>query len=719
MALVRNVLLSFVSSSALYSGLSSAIGLGEITLYSALNQPLDAKIELLEVGDLSADEVLARLASPEAFARSGVDRFYFLNDLRFTPVLQGAGSFIRVVSSKRIREPYLNFVVELERPAGRLLREYTLLLDPPGSSSYQTAGQPPQPAVAEATPARPASAARRPVSAVPPPALHGRRHAVVRGDSLWAIAEGLQANGSQASVSELMQGIHALNPQAFVNNDSGRLKLGANLLLPDAAEPGVTGDSPAVSGAEPLPEVLPEETLAQEAGSVEEPADVLVLEEQAESNANRLADLQRQADRLLAARAEESKQLQQAIGDLQQQVQQLQVQMDSKDALLAQLQAAPQASAPVVVAAAAPAEPVVVRLEQSSWLNGTWLGGLLIGTLVLIVLQFGVLIALLLRQRRNRSGAPADPPASILPAPEALTPPGESLVELMPRPAPAAPARAPGGSTDALEGANIYIAYGRFSEAVGVLNAALDKEPERTDLRFRLLEVLAELGDPAGFIREQAILRESGFSVLRLDQLRARYPRLATAAPQALNEVSAVLDESRPLPASNELLDDFQLNLDDLPLDADWDSVSPFEPCVASRKKAPELEPQLNDPAFSSNLVELPEVFELDEQEFSRDEFPVSSSEGALDETLDEDFSDAFSELIAVDLHKQTTPRLAVEANLDHLAGDRQNLGKLNQALAYISQGNIETACDILNQVIDEGDDQQKQEARELLARIA
>ncbi|HLD68271.1 MAG TPA: FimV/HubP family polar landmark protein [Pseudomonas sp.] len=709
MASVRNVLLSFVSSSALYSGLSSALGLGEISLYSALNQPLDAKIELLEVGELNADEVLARLASPEVFARSGVDRFYFLNDLRFTPVLQGAGSFIRVVSSKPIREPYLNFVVELERPAGRLLREYTLLLDPPGSSNYQTAGQPPQSVAAEAAPQRPANT---PSAVPPPPALDGRRYSVVRGDSLWAIAEGLRAGGSQVGVSELMQGIHALNPQAFVDNDIGRLKLGANLLLPDAAEPAVATNRPAVPAAEAAREVPPEGVQRPEAVSVAEPPDMLVLDEAAESYASRIAELQRQADDVLAARAEESLQLRKAIDGLQLQVQQLQVQMDSKDALLARLQAAPREG--VVPAGRTPAEPAAVRGEQSSWLSGSWMGGLLIGTLLLLVLQFMVLLALLPRLRRNRPGAAEGAPAPIMPAAQALTVVEAEPVAPMSPSARDTPARAPAASTDALEGANIYIAYGRFSEAAGVLKAALVKEPERSDLRFRLLEVLAELGDPAGFIREQATLRESGFSEMRLEQLQARYPRLATAAPLVLDEVIGVPEESRQLLASNELLDDFQLNLDDLSLDAEWDNVSPFEPGVASRKKAPEPQPPLNDPAFRSNLVELPEVLELDEQDYARGDFPVSGGEIA-----GEEFSDAFSDLIAVDLRKQRIPRLAEENDLDHLAGDRGNLGKLNQALAYISQGNIENACDILNQVISEGDDQQKQEARELLARIA
>ncbi|WP_409521641.1 FimV family protein, partial [Pseudomonas sp.] len=134
MARVHQLLvLTFVSGSVLYSGLVPALGLGDINLQSALNQPLNAEIELLDVGDLTRDEVKVRLASQSAFDQSGVDRPFFLNDLRFTPVMRGKTSVVRVVSTQPVREPYLNFIVEVARPGGTLLREYTLLLDPPDS----------------------------------------------------------------------------------------------------------------------------------------------------------------------------------------------------------------------------------------------------------------------------------------------------------------------------------------------------------------------------------------------------------------------------------------------------------------------------------------------------------------------------------------------------------------------------------------------------------
>ncbi|MFW8314691.1 FimV family protein, partial [Klebsiella pneumoniae] len=82
-----------------------------------------AEIELLQVRDLENNEIIPRLASAEDFNKAGVDRQYFLTDLRFTPVVKPDGkSVIRVTSNKPVREPYLNFLVEVIWPNGRLLR---------------------------------------------------------------------------------------------------------------------------------------------------------------------------------------------------------------------------------------------------------------------------------------------------------------------------------------------------------------------------------------------------------------------------------------------------------------------------------------------------------------------------------------------------------------------------------------------------------------------
>ncbi|MCX2541910.1 FimV/HubP family polar landmark protein [Pseudomonas sp. COW5] len=116
-----------------WSTASLALGLGDITVHSALNQPLKADIALVDAAGLSAGELSASLASADEFGRAGVERVFFLNDLKFAPILHGSRNLIRVTSTKPVNEPFLNFLVQLNQPNGHVLREYTVLIDPPGS----------------------------------------------------------------------------------------------------------------------------------------------------------------------------------------------------------------------------------------------------------------------------------------------------------------------------------------------------------------------------------------------------------------------------------------------------------------------------------------------------------------------------------------------------------------------------------------------------------
>ncbi|KJZ50158.1 MULTISPECIES: hypothetical protein [Pseudomonas] len=134
-----------------YSAWAPALGLGEITLHSALNQPLRADIALVDAAGLEENELSVSLATADEFSRAGVDRVFFLNNLKFTPVLRGNRSVIQVTSGKPVSEPFLNFLVQLNQPNGRLLREYTVLIDPPGAPGVV-------PATDEAVSSSPASA---------------------------------------------------------------------------------------------------------------------------------------------------------------------------------------------------------------------------------------------------------------------------------------------------------------------------------------------------------------------------------------------------------------------------------------------------------------------------------------------------------------------------------------------------------------------------------
>ena len=125
---VRRVLLmsALMSPGALY-----ALGLGEIHLNSALNQPFDAEIELVSATQEDLGALRAALASTDAFARYGLDRPAYLADFNFRVTSNDGRDVLRVTSPRPVTEPFVTLLVEANWPRGRLLREYTVLLDPP------------------------------------------------------------------------------------------------------------------------------------------------------------------------------------------------------------------------------------------------------------------------------------------------------------------------------------------------------------------------------------------------------------------------------------------------------------------------------------------------------------------------------------------------------------------------------------------------------------
>lgn len=705
------------------STLASALGLGEITLHSALNQPLDAEIQLLETGGLSNEDVVARLASPEAFAKAGMERVFFLNDLRFTPVLRGDRGVIRVVSSKPVTEPYLSFLVQLARPNGDLLHEYTLLLDPATSAQGLAATR----SRNQQRSASSASESRMPVA--PPAAVQGKHYTVASGDTLNGIASRLQ--GNKVSASQLADGIRSLNPQVFAAGAGSALKVGQDLLLPDAAVLP-TAAAPAASAAAPSPKP---------------------------------AELQRTAEQLSAA-AIENQQLTQSLEALKAQTQELQEQMSGKDkqiiALRSDLATAQSAATPAVPAPAtttpAPATPVAAPAAPAQPVAASGSDSFL----SLPILLAAVLIVLLLvafayskrRQQRKESAAPGVTPddplikpaqAAMLPVFEvpAVAPQPVAQSPSTPPPAKPSPAqRSPGSAPDALDGVSIYIAYGRFTEAMGILRSALETQPERDDIRIRLLELLAEQGDGSGFVREEQAALEHGVDPQTIQDIRDRFPQLKAAEvaplaaivpaaalaasamsfeksepepslylqPEPEPEPAAQLDESAAAALNPQPADEFQLNLDDLSMDADWDLVDPFDSPPPRAKPAAAPAPVEVDPGFSSDLTQLPEVFELSDEQFLSDFSepevvePVEVIVPSAADGLSDDFLDSF---------------MNDDADFDLLDLEEPPLSQINQAQVLIEDGDLESAREILQQIIDESDEEHQRMARELLASIS
>jgi pilus assembly protein FimV len=109
---------------------AQAAGLGELTLISALGQPLNAEVEIVSLQP-GEEGLGARLASPQAFAQAGIEADPILSDVRFTIERRASRPIVRLRSSQPINEPLLKLLVELTSSSGSRVREYTLLLDPP------------------------------------------------------------------------------------------------------------------------------------------------------------------------------------------------------------------------------------------------------------------------------------------------------------------------------------------------------------------------------------------------------------------------------------------------------------------------------------------------------------------------------------------------------------------------------------------------------------
>jgi pilus assembly protein FimV len=254
---LRTLAFVFGVATALSAQFAVALGLGGIKLNSALNQPLNAQIELLQVRDLSEQEILVGLASVDDFQRVGVDRSFFLSNLDFTIDLDAAGGPVILVTSKKpVREPFLNFVVEAQWPSGRLLREYTLLMDLPVFSEEQQV-QPVQPTQEQPTrSARPAMpikpATIEPLEEKPAaqtatvprersatePAVPDDDHIygpVKARDTLWEIAAASRPDNS-ISIQQTMLAIQRANPGAFINDNINLLRRGQVLRIPSEDE---------------------------------------------------------------------------------------------------------------------------------------------------------------------------------------------------------------------------------------------------------------------------------------------------------------------------------------------------------------------------------------------------------------------------------------------------------------------------------------------------
>ncbi|MDX1597501.1 MAG: FimV/HubP family polar landmark protein [Marinobacter sp.] len=234
---VRKLAVALALAGGLGSGVAQALGLGEIELQSYLNEPLEADINLRKSQGIDPDDVFVNIASENDYQRVGIDRNYFLTKLQFEITTSSDGSLIVNVSSREpLREPYLNFLLEVTWPSGRLMREYSVLVDPPvyaEESGIQEQVTAPSTGQISAPESSTRTAPRTDRRAAPQTTGSPRTFGPTgSSDTLWKIAQSVRPNDS-VSMQQVMLAIQDLNPNAFMGDNINRLKRGEVLRIPD------------------------------------------------------------------------------------------------------------------------------------------------------------------------------------------------------------------------------------------------------------------------------------------------------------------------------------------------------------------------------------------------------------------------------------------------------------------------------------------------------
>nr|MDJ0929141.1 FimV/HubP family polar landmark protein [Gammaproteobacteria bacterium] len=653
-----------------------ALGLGEISLKSALNQPFNAEIPVTSESTDDLSQLNVSLASSDTFDRFGLLRPRFLSDFEFDVVTERGRTVIRATSTSPVVEPFVTLLLEIDWPQGRLLREYTVLLDPP---VYDTGA--PVAAAPQAQPDRAAPAptrqepTRAPTTTAPvarpsrpaPTATGGNYGPVQRNDTLWAIAERVRPDTS-IDMNQMMLAIYRANPEAFAGNIN-RLRAGAILRLPDSAEleslsrrdafTEVRRQNEEWRGAAPTRaadsarlRLVPPGSDTGVAADGEQQAMVppSVSADTADMQAQ-IADLQsqlRDRDRLLELRSQELQDLQNQLEALRAREAELTGEAPVAEPIpepapepapVAEVPAptpaptpetAPETTPPATTGLP-PAVTTTVREEPSmisQLLSGNWL-------YIIIGVAAALLLSLFVARGRRKAAAPVGEWGDLLDE-EAeaekvadtaqISPPGAADETFVVEEAPPAAdtdqlAASPSATmemdrtgdqeaplektlssdaalnldqADPIAEAEFHMAYGLYDQAADLLQDALKDEPERRDLRRKLIDVYFVWENRGGFLREAQAFREQvgdqdaeWNKVLIMGKQLCPEEELFAAAPTA---VSA--DEAMDLALDEELGGDVDLQLgdDDAGVDLELSAI----------REGPDADSSRSTPASSS-----------------------------------------------------------------------------------------------------------------------
>lgn len=817
---VRAAVATWAATSSLSA---SALGLGEIDMKSFLNEPLQAEVELLDTRDLTDEDIRIRLAGVEDFDRLGVDRSYFLTSIQFEVDVDpatGRGKII-LTTPEAVLEPYLDVIIEARWPSGRLLREYTVLVDPPAfrqevitvSASERVKAEAPDKPAVEGSLAAPGAVSRTETSrsgdsvamresSLPPGAMPqrdfsaetadqpraGNRYMVKRDETLWQIAS--RGKPREISVQQAMLDIQRLNPEAFINGNINQIKAGYIIYLPAAGEvssddlaqaldevraqnrefqaargaPGVTAAATLRVSADPVVRETAEP--GDPVASTDAPVDRMTPDAaapapEAETPAARDADSVAPAgsDTASAELAAQLNAMADRLDTLEQIVALKDEQIATLEQALREAREAAAAAPPVSAPAQAPAVKPAPATPVSTAKDDGGLPWLAIGGGLLVLLLGGGFVLLRRRQAAEdddddgRSAVPVVEPdddvfagvslkSDELDAPEAVAavaasakeaPAGGEPSESDEQAPPEVDDHGRGGSRgygerkhddyidegaagDALAEADIYIAYGRYLQAIELLNTAIDSDPGNGAYRVKLIELYVDMG-------------ENDNAEAQLDELRRHGDDAAIARGEALlgGGSADVFDlDDTAAGAVGETSDD---ELEELSLTDSLDLELHEEPPVPAAEAAPvaepgdslELELGIED-AQTADLMEAQEA----EEDIGEIEFDHLEIEDDVAPEAHEDLLDVGGASDELDLSEALMTE--GEKLVEETAGEGEDLliaddadqmaTKLDLARAYIDMGDGDGARTILEEVADKGTPEQVQEASELLGRI-
>ncbi len=224
---------------------TSAAGLGKLTVFSGLGEPLNAEIELSATKE-ELSSLSAKIAPAEVYAEQGLERPSVLGLLRVELAQPSSGKpIIKLVSSQPVEAPFLDMLIQLEWSNGRLLREYTALLDPPGYGESVTPAASVQVApsvAAKVTASGQVRSSQRTgktrKNAAPKaeaePAPQGDEYVTRSGDTLRSVARQMQVEG--VGLEQMLVGLYRANPDAFISGNMNRLKTGQIMRAPSGEE---------------------------------------------------------------------------------------------------------------------------------------------------------------------------------------------------------------------------------------------------------------------------------------------------------------------------------------------------------------------------------------------------------------------------------------------------------------------------------------------------